>query len=285
MDLVDIQALSENNDGMRYIMTVIDCFTRYAWAKLLPDKTGSVVLNAFKQVLDEAETKPYNLVIDGGAEFRNQAFLNFCRANSINIFDPDSSTHGAFIERFNRTLQNLIYKYLSENSTYKFTTVFDSLMLTYNRRKHRMTGFSPIYAEENEACHLEIRMKMSKYYEKIKTKIPNLKLGDMVRISKIKGKFARGYKATAQEEIFRIYKINIRNKIPLYYLENYNSSEKIKGGFYEFEITKNTQESFQVEKVLKKRKRKGVNEILVKWVGYDDTYNSWIPETDVTRKY
>ena len=295
MDLVDIQELSPFNDNIRYLLAVIDTFTRFAWVRLLKDKRGETVLQAFKSIILTARDKPRSIVCDRGAEFQNKLFLNYCNTNGIKLYTPDSSIHAAYIERFNRSLQSLIYKYMKENETYRFidklnedgtvTNVFHNLMNTYNNRKHRMIGTTPSIAENDESVHLHMRLTMSKYYEKVKRKQKIFNLGDTVRISKQKGKFSRGYKQQAQDEIFKIYEIKQNSKIPMYFLETYNGSEKLKGGFYDFEITKVTSHTFRIEKVLKTRKRKGIIEHFVKWKGFNDSYNSWIPAENVTQKF
>jgi len=283
MDLVDIQALASYNDGIRYILTVVDTFTRYAFCRLLENKQGPLVLHHFQDILQEANSKPITLVIDGGAEFRNSLFLNFCLRNNITVYNPDTSTHGAFIERFNRTLQNLTYKYMKENETYRFKEVFQDLVKTYNNRKHRMIGYTPREAEENPNIHLNIRLRMSKYHEKIKKRKQLFEVGDLVRIATFKGKFSRGYQQKFNDEIFRIYKINVGKKIPLYHLESYDSKEKIKGGFYDFELTKTSRDVFRIEKVLREKITPAGKEYFVKWKGFSDTYNSWVKEADITK--
>jgi hypothetical protein len=286
MDLVDIQPLAEYNDGIRYILTVIDTFTRYAFCRLIENKTGSVVLKAFESILTEANRKPLTIVLDGGSEFRNKMFQEFCKKNKINLFAPDTSTHGAYIERFNRTLQDLTYKYMTEKNTYRFKDIFQDLVKTYNLRKHRMIGFTPYEAETNNDTHLQIRLNLSKYHNKIKPKSPIFKIGDTVRIAKLKGKFSRGYKERTNREYFKVYKVSLIHNIPLYYLESYNGKEKIRGGFYDFELTKVGTDVFQVEKVIKTRKLpNGEIELFVKWRDFDNSYNEWIKQTDVTRTY
>lgn len=296
MDLVDIQALAPFNDGIRYLLTVIDTFTRFAWVRLLKDKRGETVLEAFKSVLDSANDKPRVIVCDRGTEFHNQKFKKFCADNSIFLYTPDSSIHAAYVERFNRTLQSLIYRYMTENETHRFIdkitkdgvliNVFAQLMQTYNNRKHRMIGTSPCVAENDPEVHLSMREKLNTYYSKIKPKKRVFNIGDTVRISKQKGKFSRGYKEQANLEIFKIYEIREKSKIPMYLLETYDGSEKIKGGFYDFEITKvNTNNDFRVEKILKTRKRGDITEHFVKWKGFNDSYNSWIQANDVTKQF
>jgi hypothetical protein len=296
MDLVDIQELAEYNDGVRYIMTVIDTFTRFAFFRLLLDKKAETVLSAFKSVLKEAKQNPNILVVDRGTEFQNKLFTQFCSDNNIKIYTPDSSIHAAFIERFNRTLQSLIYKFMTENETYRFISqrskiggedvkTFSRIVNSYNNRRHRMIGTTPLIAETNPDSHTDIRLRMSKEQEKIKRKKQTFKIGDTVRIAIQKGKFSRGYKEQSNLEIFRIYSIKTSSKIPMYFLETYDKSEKIKGGFYDFELTKVNNKEFRVEKIIKTRKRGDVTEHFVKWKGFNDSYNSWIQSSDVTKQF
>lgn len=285
MDLVEIQALSSYNDGVRYLFNVIDIFTRYAFVRPLHDKKAHTVLKAFKSILKEADSIPLMLVIDKGAEFSNKLFENFCGINNIKLVNPEASTHAAFIERFNRTLQNIVYKYMTENETNRFVDQLQKLVFSYNNRRHRMIAMTPFQAENNPENHLKIRLLASKRDEKTKKKTPNLQINSYVRIAKQKGKFSRGYDEQSNREIFKIYKINKMKKIPLYYLETYNGKEKIKGGFYEFELTQVKTNIFRVDKVLKKRRFRGKNQLYVSWKGFTDDYNEWINQSDVETEF
>lgn len=295
MDLVDIQELSTYNDGVRYIMTVIDTFTRYGFARLLLDKKASTVLSAFKSVLKEAKTHPKILVVDRGTEFNNREFTKFCEENNIKIYTPDSSVHAAYIERFNRTLQNLIYRFMTENETYRFISkntkdgndekTFSKILQTYNSRKHRMIGMTPLSAESDKSKHIDIRLRMSKYYSKIKPKKQEFQIGDTVRIAIQKGKFSRGYKEQSNLEIFKIYDIKKRSEIPMYFIETFDQSEKIKGGFYGFELTKVDFESFRIEKILKTRIIDGKKQHFVRWKGFNSNYDSWIDAENITQEF
>lgn len=285
MDLVEIQALSKFNDGVRYLLNVIDIFTRYAFVRPLINKEAHTVLDAFKSVLNEAENPPHILVVDKGAEFSNKLFEKFCSQNNIKLINPKASTHAAFVERFNRTLQTLIYKYMTEKETNRFIDQLQDLVSTYNNRKHRMIGITPKQAENDPENHLNINLMFQKREEKILKKKPNLSVNSFVRIAKQKGKFSRGYNEQSNQEIFKIYKINLKKKIPLYYLKTYNEGETISGGFYEFELTPVKTDTFRVERVLKKRKFQGKNQLFVKWKGFSDEYNEWIDQSDVEQEF
>lgn len=292
-DLIDVQALAQYNDGVNYLLSCIDTWSRYAFVRPLQSKHGRIVLEAFKSILDEAGTKPKNISCDRGTEWINIDFKNYCLANGINLYAPDTSIHAAYIERFNRTFQNIVYSYMTEHETNRYLTrtlpngnVLELLPLfvsTYNNRKHRMIGVTPLEAETKPELQIDIQKRLNSYHEKIKRKNPTLKIGDYVRIAKIKGKFSRGYNEQASQEIFRVHQVKTNLKIPLYVLTNYRGDEIIKGSFYDFELVKVEGDTFRIERVIKRRKYRGKNQVFVKWKGFDDTYNSWIDATGLTK--
>jgi len=293
-DLVDFQKYSKSNDGVNYLLTVIDTFTRYAFVRPLQSKHAEKVVNAFVSIFEESITLPKILTFDRGSEFTNNYFKEFCRLNNIDVRMADSSSHAPFVERFNRTFQSLVYKHMSQFETERYLDMKDdkgnsipvlsNLVKTYNNRKHRSIGVTPFEAENNPNVHLDMRLKMSKYYESVKRKPVKFNIGDKVRIAKLKGKFSRGYQESANAEIFKIYEIK-RKKIPMYILSNFNGTEIIKGAFYSFELTKVTGDVYRVEKVIRTRKRNGKTEHYVKWKGFDDSHNSWIEADNIVQKF
>jgi transposase InsO family protein len=295
LDVVDVQELAPFNDNVRYILTAIDTFTRFAFARLLKDKKGLTVLQAFQSILHEAGQKPNMIVIDRGTEFYNKPFLNFCKQNNIEVFSPDSAIHAAYIERFNRSFQSLIYKFMTENETNRFidkvdkdgvlVNIFKNLLSTYNNRKHRMIGVTPFVAENNPNVHLDMRLKMSKYYETIKPKGKKFSIGDLVRVAKIKGKFARSYQEQSNAELFRIHDIKSNKKIVMYVLSNYNGDEIIKGNFYGFELSKVNSDIFRINRVIRTRRNNNILQHFVNWKGFPDSYNSWVNADDITQEF
>lgn len=286
MDLVEVQHLAAKNDGVRYLLNCIDIFTRFAFVRPLKDKGANSVLTAFKSILQEAITPPYMVVMDKGAEFSNRMFKDFCQKNNIKFINPQASVHAAFVERFNRTLQLLMYKYMSDNETERYIDVLPKLVNTYNNRIHRIIKTTPQRAElDNNGEHLNLALLQQKQIEKIKKKKPTLPVGSFVRIAKQKGKFSRSYDEQTMQEIFKIKYIDIKKPIPLYHLTDYDGKEDIVGGFYEFELTPVETNVFRIEKVLKKRTFRGKRQIFVKWKGFGEKYNSWIDETNIEQTF
>lgn len=283
IDLCFLIDYAEWNDGVKYLLTVIDCFTRFAFIRTLNDKNSNTVLKAFQSIINSLDVKPLNVVCDRGNEFVNKNFINYCNQNKIKLIQPKSNIHAAYVERFNRTIQNLIFKFMTENSTNRYIDHLEDILLSYNSRFHRMINMSPIEAENNPNAELHINNMISLRESKINKRKPKLQIGDLVRISKQKNTFTRGYQPQSQIEIFKIQKISSNKRIPLYYLSNYEENENIEGGFYEFELTPVNIETFRIEKVLKRRTYRGEKQILVKWLGYSDKYNQWIPEASTNK--
>ena len=101
------------------------------------------------------------------------------------------------------------------------------------------------------------------------------KKGDKVRISKYKRHFEKGYTPNWTEEIFTIDKINMTN--PVTYQFRDLNNEKFLGSFYTRELSPAKQNVFRIEKVIKRKNKMA----LVKWVGYSDKHNSWVPLSDL----
>ena len=114
----------------------------------------------------------------------------------------------------------------------------------------------------------------AEYIKDSNKKDSKFKVGDYVRISKYKNIFAKGYTPNWLEEVFVVSEI--KNTIPWTYVISDLNGEKISGSFYEKELQKTRQEKFKIEKVFK---RKG-DKLYVEWKGYDNSFNSWINETD-----
>ena len=272
LDLVDVQSLSNHNDNYRFLLMGIDPFSRYGFSEPLKNKKSETVLNGFKEMLRKANKYPSSVMTDGGTEFTNSLFIQFCKRNSIEFKRSYTSYHASFVERFNRTIKNRIYSYMDGARTERFIDVLQDIISSYNNTVHRMISLKPADAELKHN-HFKVREKMQQYYSKFKDQKPKYKVGDTVRISTNKNKFHRGFEIQNQNEIFVVGAINTKLPKPLYKLHKYgNPYELIKGSFYEHELTLTRIEKFHIEKILKKSKK----QVLVKWQGY--TEPTWEPK-------
>ena len=276
-DLVDMSAFSKKNRGYKYMLNVIDVFSRYAWIKPLKDKSAKTVLSAFEEIMLDEKAIPSKLWVDQGSEFYNKDFLQFLKKNGIKIYSTFSEHKASVIERFNKTIKSMMYRDIfTSRQTRNWIDDIDDLLEVYNMRKHTsldMTPFQAYNLDEKEQKKLWTK-QVSKPY-KGKQKKPKFKVGDSVRISRVKGTFEKGYEENWSKEVFKISSVSKTYPF-IYKIEDYNK-EPIKGGFYENELQKTALEDFfLVEKILDTKTVKGKKKALVKWVGYDDKFNSWI---------
>ena len=132
------------NNNHKYLLTCIDVYSRYCFVKALRNREGDNVFTAFKEMVDE-NGKPKNLNVDLGSEFVYKPFVNYCKENHIKLWysNPDQANKNSIIERFHRTLRNIILKYTVVNGR-KYIDELDDFMYNYNHTYDRDIKNSPI---------------------------------------------------------------------------------------------------------------------------------------------
>jgi len=149
-DLVDMQAFSEFKNGVKYLLTVIDVFSRYVWMVPLKTKTGLEVTNALKKIFQYR--KGSKLWVDRGREFYNKHVQEL-----IPLYSTENEEKSSVVERRNRTMKEKMFKYFSANSTKKYIDILDRLVEDYNNIRHSSTGFTPKEAsKKNKKAQLTL---------------------------------------------------------------------------------------------------------------------------------
>ena len=273
-DLCDMSAIKKENDDNTFILTVIDCFSKYAWAETVQDKSGQTIVDAIKRIFKRSGSRrPKRFQTDKGKEFLNVKVQAFLRENNIAFFTTHTEQKASIVERLNRTLKTRMYRYFTAQNTLRYVDVLQKLLNGYNNSYHRSIKMSP--ADVRESDQLAIRQHL---YAGKNTTSKNYKysIGDLVRISKARRTFKKGYLPGWTEQTYIIYNRKQFTQ-PVYYLRTYNG-ENLTGAFYEAELQK-VEESgeHRIEKVLQTKKHKDVTTLyLVKWKGWGDEYNSWV---------
>ena len=143
-DLSDMHALSRDNTGHNFIMTVIDIFSKRAWAIPIKNKSGKGMLAAFQQLFKEAHPrKPARLQTDAGKEFLNKDVLGFLKLEGVHHFVSNSDEKAAVVERFNRTLKSRIWTYFTGHQTGHYLDILPKIVDVYNNTYHRTIGRAP----------------------------------------------------------------------------------------------------------------------------------------------
>ena len=142
-DLVDMQAFSKLNRGVKYLLAVIDIFSKYGWLIPLKDKTGKSVAKALESIFKER--KPDKMWVDKGKEFYNKQVQNL-----IELYSTENEEKSSVVERWNRTMKEKMWKYFSANSTRVYIDVLQKLVDQYNNTRHSSIKMTPVEASKKK---------------------------------------------------------------------------------------------------------------------------------------
>ena len=262
-----MQAFSKFNRGFKYLLAVIDVFSKYGWLIPLKDKTGKSVASALKTIFEERKLE--KMWMDKGKEFYNKDVKDL-----IELYSTENEEKSSVVERWIRTMKEKMWKYFTANSTNNFINVLSDLVKEYNNTRHSSIKMTPIKASKKEN-ELTVWRNLYPEHLEIYDIKPKFFVGDKVRISKKEKTFEKGYTTRWAEEVFTIVEVK-RTQTPTYKIADLNG-EEIKGSFYEPELQKTNQEIFRIEKVIKR----GKNKSLVKWKGYSNDFNSLVDNKDI----
>ena len=277
-DLADMGQLHKENRGTRFLLTVIDVFSKFAWVRPLKRKTSDELVRAFTSILKESEgRKPKHLQTDKGTEFKNRPFQELLRREGIHFYtSQDPVTKAAIVERFNRTIKGRIYRYMTHKNSRSYLDALQPLVKNYNASFHRSIGTQPRLVGKKNYHDVYWRLYGKAFRDRMtKRKTPKFAVGDHVRIAVERKTFQRGFLPGWTQEIFIVRQME--NTHPYVYRLQDQRGENILGTFYEQEMQKVKQGDkdtvYRIERVLKKRGRQA----LVRWAGYGPDFDSWIP--------
>jgi len=248
------------NNGYKYLLAVIDVFSKYGWIVPLKNETGKATALDLKTIF--THRKPQRLWVDKGKEFYNKDVKSL-----IELYSTENEENSSVVEKWNRTMKVRMFKYFSANNTYKYIDVLKDLVKRYNETKHSAIGMTPIEASDPAN---ENKVRTNLYPNLPAPSKPKFAVGDRVRIPRKKRTFEKGYTVRWTEEVFTVNKVLYTN--PTTYKLTDSGGEEIQGSFYEQELQKTNQEMYRIERVIKKKGKKA----LVKWLGYPDSQNSWV---------
>ena len=225
IDLIDRSSLSKYNKNYKFIFTKIDNHTKYAWAIPLKDKSGNKTTTAFKSPIEKAKRKPDKIWSDRGKEFYNKTFLDFLKEQNIHIYSTNSDLKAVFVERFNRTLLDLIKEPMYIEGKACWLNHLDVALQKYNNRVHGTTKMTP-FETNNQPIDPPTFVN--------KPKQPKFQVGDYVRVPDKRNLYSKGYTTNWNRELFKIHKINPTNPVTYGLVDENN--ELIEGKYYEQEL-------------------------------------------------
>ena len=276
-DLVDLTTLKDDNDGMTFLLTIIDVFSKRARCIPMPSKSAAPLVAALQIAF--TDDRPQTLQTDRGMEFLNKSVQALLRKRGVHHFSThNTETKASIVERFNKTLKTRMLRYFTKVQTWRYIDVLPDLVRTYNDTRHRSIGMAP--SQVNARNQEKVWQRL---YGHVGKGVPKLNVSDRVRIRKYKGTFEKGYETNWSEEVFTVHEVH-PSEPPVYRLRN-DLGDVLDGTFYEPELQKVSvpvDKVYRVESVLQRRKIGGRTEASVKWFGHSSKFNSWIDAKALT---
>ena len=200
------------------------------------------------------------------------------KSMTINGYEAINDTKAAIVERGNRTLKNKMYRYFRAENTFRYLDVLQDLVESYNNTYHHSIAMKPSQVNLRNEVQVFRRLSPAAHLQKRRVE---LKEGDHVRIRHKKRMVEKEHAATWTEEIFTIKEVINKSSPPTFIIEDL-LGEEIEGQFYKEQVQKvQLPTSFIVEKIHRRRKRKGIIEVLVSWRGYPEKFMQWLPQKDM----
>ena len=224
LDILDLKDYGpENNKNYRYVLVIIDNFSKFGWTTPLKNKNALTIKDSFENILISSKRKPNLIETDRGKEFHNNLFQDFLNKNNINLYSRNSSYGAVFAERFNRTIRDLLKKIVFEQGDAKWVDILPTITKQYNNRIHSSTKLTPIQASLKKNEGFVYKNSIDKR-NKIKTKF---KINDLVRAADLKKTFSKGDTTNWSYKLYKITEI-FNDTIPSYKINNlperYNES-------------------------------------------------------------
>ena len=224
LDILDLKDYGpENNRGYRYVLIIIDNFSKFGWTIPLKNKNAQTIKDSFENILISSKRKPNLIETDRGKEFYNNIFQEFLNKNDIKLYSRNSSYGAVFAERFNRTIRDLLKKIVFEHGDANWIDVLQTITKQYNNKVHSSTKLTPIQAslKKNEGYVYKNLLDKRK---KVK---PKFQINDLVRTADLKKTFSKGDTTNWSYKLYKITEI-FNDTIPSYKIDNlkerYNES-------------------------------------------------------------
>ena len=216
MDLLDmIDYGVKNNRGYRYILVVIDNFSKFGWGVPLKNKYAQTIVDEVSKIIDSSKRKPNLVETDGGKEFVNRVFNDFLKLKGIVRYSRYSDKGAVFAERFNRTIRNLLKKPVFVKGDANWVDELPSVLKKYNTSIHSSTKMTPIAGSKPEN-EVEIFRNLQDRRKRIE---PKYKVGDLVRTADIRSTFSKGDSTNWSYKLYQITEV-IDDTIPSYRIDH-----------------------------------------------------------------
>lgn len=282
-DLLDVSKYAEENQGVTFLLTSIDVFSKKAWVRPLTSKRGPGVAEALREILHLSKCR--TIQTDKGKEFLNRHVAEMLTDMKVDMFHTENeSTKATIVERFNQTLKQKMYRLITyQQGKTEYISNLQKLVAGYNNTVHTSINNKPndVSYQNQHKLWQEIDVRHQTISSRKNSKRTPILPGMHVRISKARTAFERGYTPNWTSEIFTVRATVPFTKPTTYSIEDLGG-EPVEGQFYRQELQIVSKPTvFRVENIIKTKNTNGLKMLFVKWFGYPTSFNSWISENNI----
>jgi hypothetical protein len=293
MDHGYFEALKHENLGYRYILILVDCFSKYVW--LSPQKTLSTeeTARSFTDIYHRMPGRKQMRAVtsDKASYFKNKKFKKvLADLNGITLRHPSAGLHAFVAERYLRHLKRVLYLFLKLNKTRTYIHDLgriEQLLNGYPRRS-LPPGMTPFEAE-NKANSTKIRAwNESTLYHNLKKQEPKFKIGDKVFLSQARRAFQKEHDGSTSSNLYVITKVDTKLHIPSFSVKEFDSNQDVAGQFYAHELCLYNKDEFEIKRIVPGRTKKigGKPHVLVIWKHddgdkFDHLHSGWVLKNSI----
>ncbi len=232
-DLLILDKFARQNQGYKYVLNVIDTFSKYLFMEPIKKKDGPSVTKAFEKIIkNSGGRKPQLLHVDMGKEFVNKHFKEMLGRHKIKMYHTFSEEKSAIAERVNRTINQKLKVIFTATGKHQWVKYLPQILNEYNHKDiHRTIGMQP--AKVTKKNQLKVFKRMFPL-ENFKLGKPVFKIGDKVRIFSKKNTFESKFAPNWTIETFLVDKVHYTD--PVTYSIKDEEGEQVEGKFYKQEL-------------------------------------------------
>ena len=204
--------MARANNGYKYVLVFIDVFSKMCYVEPMKDKLAVTTLVAFENIFRKLPFTPNHIITDVGTEFYNWHVQKLFKENGIVHYSLRGQHKASVAERMIQTLKGRLEKYLWQNKTKRYVDILQQIVDNYNHTPHRSIGMAPVKVTRSNTE--QVFKKLYKDYP-LQTD-PRLKIGDKVRIARLKTIFEKGYTRRWSLELYTIVSAKSRGGVDYY---------------------------------------------------------------------
>ena len=266
------------NGPYKYFVSGIDIFSRKVSARPVKNLKADTVNKAVKSILDELGGDFRRVRTDKGTDFNNRLVQKTFKDRQIEHFIGYEPNKSSIQERFFRTIKSKLYQRMQKYGTKNWSRLLPDAISSYNQTKSRVTGLAPVEVAGANIAKAWFKMKNDDFRKQGDIKPFKFSLNDAVRVRHSRMNFVKEYNETTAPKVLYISDRFARGTNHLYALKS-ERNESVPGKFRSQQLQKveiSADTEYRIEKIVSRKKIRGQKYLKVKWLGWDDSYNSWV---------